>query len=83
MNDDVYSHSFSIGEPVCEINGCNNKATEIIDITIPWEHRESGKFYLCHKCLVLDEKKLDDCLISSNSVGTSIHLVNGDDFNGW
>jgi hypothetical protein len=69
MSDAVYSSPFSFCETVyCEINGCNNSATEIIDITIPWEHHESGKFYLCHKCLVLNEKKLDDYSISSNSV---------------
>jgi hypothetical protein len=51
MSDEVYSCPFSFSESVyCEINGCNNKATEIIDIIIPWEHRKSGKFYLCRKC---------------------------------
>ena len=47
MSDDVYSCSFSFSEPVyCEINGCNNKATEIIDMIIPWEHRKSGNVSL-------------------------------------
>jgi hypothetical protein len=80
MNDDVYSRPFLFSEPIyCEIDGCNNNATEIIDIAIPWEHHESGKFYLCHKCLVQNEKKLDDCSISSNSSRDICNFINGDD----
>ena len=51
MSDDVYSRSFIFNEfDCCEINGCNNKASEIIDIVIPWKHCKPGKWYLCQKC---------------------------------
>ena len=42
MSDDVYSRTFSFSEPdLCELNRCNNIATEFIEIVIPWEHRKS------------------------------------------
>ena len=34
----------------CEIKNCSNKASEIIDIVIPWEHHEQAKWYLCRGC---------------------------------
>jgi hypothetical protein len=50
-DDDVYSYSFSFDElGGCEVNNCTNKASEIIDVVIPWKPHEPGKWYLCLKC---------------------------------
>jgi hypothetical protein len=48
LGDDIYSCSSSFHElGCCEMISRNNKATEIINMVIPWEHHESGKLDLC------------------------------------
>lgn len=50
-NDEVYSYSFLFDEhDGSEVSGCTNKASETVDVVIPWKPNKPGKWYLCLKC---------------------------------